>query len=166
MAFTFLTDVSEEACWILLGCSSVKIVPIIFQVGPHSAPRHRAGCGPEPLRSSPGPASPPSSPKGLPFAGLELEEGAEGTAPPPPPPWCSVKLVADSFLELLSVSGSWPGWGSRDSIGLFPFWAMPSFASANQKPLQGADCGSPARPWLCIWGIGCSWAKRSPLKHP
>lgn len=75
----------------------MKIVPIILQVGPHSAPRHRAGCGPEPLRSSTGPASPPSSPKGLPFAGLELEEGAEGTAPPP-------RRGADSWWLTASLS--------------------------------------------------------------
>lgn len=29
-----------------------------------------------------------------------------------------MKLVPDSFPELLSASGSWPGWGSRESIGL------------------------------------------------
>lgn len=146
VAFTFSTDVSEEACWILLGCSSVETVPIIFQVGPHSAPRHRAGCGLEPLRSSPGLAPPPSSPKGLPSAGLELEKGDEGTAPPPPLQRCSVKLVADSFPELLSASGSWPGWGSRDSIGLSIRFGPrpplpPPIRSPSREPTSEAQRG-------------------------
>lgn len=164
VAFTLSTDVSEEACWILLGCSSVETVPIIFQVGPHSAPWHRARCGPEPLRSSPGPASPPFSRKGLPSAGLELEEGAEGTT---------------AAAVVLGEAGGWqlpwaafclwvPAWVGFQGFywTLYPFGATPSFASANQKPFQGADCGSPERPSLALHlGIGCSWAKRSPLKH-